>query len=129
MSNDGTQVLLGKKHHATAWRFPGGFADPTDTDYEEAAKRELQEECGDIKTTAVNYIGSAKIDDWRYRSEADKIITLLFKTTLVSGIAKANDDLGDVAWFPVAALQEMAEQGAIVKEHLVLINLLLKNIH
>ena len=128
LSSDGTQVLLGKKHHATSWRFPGGFADPTDADYEAAAKRELQEECGDIKTTAVTYIGSAKIDDWRYRSEADKIITLLFGTQLISGTAKAADDLGEVAWFSIDSLTEMMSQGSIVQEHHVLVNLLLKHI-
>lgn len=129
LSNDETQVLLGKKHHATAWRFPGGFADPTDANYEAAANRELREECGELITTDVEYIGSAKIDDWRYRSEADKIMTLLFKTTLVSGTPQAHDDLGEVAWFPVAALKDMREQGAIVREHAVLVNLLLKKMH
>jgi len=64
------------KHAATEWRFLGGFADASDENYEAAANRELTEECGSVETGKMQYIGSAKIDDWRYRNEADKIITL-----------------------------------------------------
>ncbi|MFL5747725.1 MAG: NUDIX domain-containing protein [Niastella sp.] len=123
-----TQVLLGKKHNAPEWRFPGGFSDPTDDNYESAARRELQEECGDLEINAMQYIGSAKIDDWRYRSEEDKIMTLFFKTQWVFGHAKANDDLKELGWFPVKELQAMMQQGVIVKEHHVLVNLLLNNL-
>ncbi|OQP47532.1 hypothetical protein A4H97_05175 [Niastella yeongjuensis] len=123
-----TQVLLGKKHNAPQWRFPGGFTDPTDDSYEAAARRELQEECGDLEVNAMQYIGSAKIDDWRYRSEEDKIITLFFKTQWVFGHPKANDDLKELGWFPVKELQAMMQQGTIVKEHHILVNILLSNL-
>lgn len=123
-----TQVLLGKKYNAPEWRFPGGFTDPTDDNYETAARRELQEECGDLEINAMQYVGSAKIDDWRYRSEEDKIMTLFFKTQWVFGHAKANDDLKELRWFPVKELQAMMQQGTIVKEHHVLVNLLLSNL-
>lgn len=123
-----TQVLLGKKYNAPEWRFPGGFTDPTDDNYETAARRELQEECGDLEINAMQYVGSAKIDDWRYRSEEDKIMTLFFKTQWVFGHAKANDDLKELDWFPVKELQAMMQQGTIVKEHHVLVNLLLSNL-
>lgn len=123
-----TQVLLGKKYNAPEWRFPGGFTDPTDDNYETAARRELQEECGDLEINAMQYVGSAKIDDWRYRSEEDKIMTLFFKTQWVFGHAKANDDLKELGWFPVKELQAMMQQGTIVKEHHVLVNLLLSNL-
>ncbi len=123
-----TQVLLGKKANAPEWRFPGGFTDPADDSYETAARRELQEECGDLEVNAMQYIGSAKIDDWRYRSEEDKIMTLFFKTQWVFGHPKANDDLKELGWFPVNELQAMMQQGTIVKEHHVLVNLLLSNL-
>jgi bifunctional NMN adenylyltransferase/nudix hydrolase len=124
-----TQVLLGKKHNAPQWRFPGGFSDPTDDNYEAAARRELQEECGDIEINELKYVGSAKIDDWRYRSEEDKIITLFFKTQWVFGNAKASDDLKELAWFPVKELNAMMQNGSIAKEHHVLVNMLLKNLN
>ncbi|MFT3826235.1 MAG: NUDIX domain-containing protein [Chitinophagaceae bacterium] len=128
LKDNRTQVLLGKKHFADQWRFPGGFADPTDDNYEAAAKREMTEECGDIETGEMQYVGSASIDDWRYRQEVDKILTLLFKTDLVYGEPKAADDLADLAWFPVQQLPTMMQNNSIVKEHHVLMSLLLKNL-
>ena len=124
-----TQVLLGKKHNAPQWRFPGGFTDPTDETYEAAARRELQEECGDMEVNTMQYVGSAKIDDWRYRSEEDKIVTLLFKTQWVFGHAQANDDLKELAWFSVKELNAMMQQGTIAREHHVLVSLLLKSVN
>jgi len=121
-------VLLGKKPNAPQWRFPGGFADPEDDNYEAAARRELQEECGDIEINNMQYVGSAKIDDWRYRSEEDKIITLFFKTQWVFGNAQANDDLKELNWFPVNELPYMIQNGTIAKEHHVLVQLLLKSL-
>src|ERR1700761_1366693 len=76
--NNRTELLLGRKAISNKWRFVGGFADPEDASYESAAKGELTEECGEMQTSAMTYEMSAKINDWRYRSEADKIITLLF---------------------------------------------------
>ena len=128
LKDNETQVLLGKKPNAPQWRFPGGFTDPEDDCYETAARRELQEECGDIEINDMQYVGSAKIDDWRYRSEEDKIITLFFKTQWVFGNAKANDDLKELNWFPISELSNMMQQGSIAKEHHVLVNLLLKNL-
>lgn len=124
-----TQVLLGKKHNAPQWRFPGGFSDPADDTFEAAARRELQEECGDIEISTMQYVGSAKIDDWRYRSEDDKIVTVFFKTQWVFGHAQASDDLKELAWFSVMELNAMMQQGTIAKEHQVLVNLLIKNLN
>jgi bifunctional NMN adenylyltransferase/nudix hydrolase len=124
-----SQVLLGKKHNSTQWRFPGGFSDPADDNYEAAARRELQEECGDIEINDLQYIGSAKIDDWRYRSEEDKIITLFFKAQWVFGNEKASDDLKELAWFQIKELTTMIKNGTLAKEHHVLVNMLLKNLN
>src|SRR5579871_469366 len=46
-----TEILLGRKNIDNKWRLLGGFSDPTDESYEDAAKRELTEECGPIETT------------------------------------------------------------------------------
>lgn len=119
------QVLLGKKHNAANWRFPGGFTDPTDDSFEAAAARELQEECGELVMEAMQYVGTARIDDWRYRNETDKIITTLYKTAYISGEAKANDDIAEVAWFDL----EMLNKISITPEHKPLVNMLLKNLN
>jgi bifunctional NMN adenylyltransferase/nudix hydrolase len=117
-------ILLGRKKNRKEWRLPGGFVDVNDIDFEASAKRELHEECGSIETGPMYYIGSAKIDDWRYRNEEDKIMTLLFATDLVYGHAMANDDLQEVKWFEVKKLDEMIANGIVAKEHQALLELL-----
>ena len=119
------EVLLGKKPNAAEWRFPGGFSDPEDESFEIAARRELSEECGDIEVQGMQYIGSARINDWRYKNETDKIISLFFKTKFIFGTPKASDDLAALSWFPLSGLQTMKEQNMITPEHHVLIDLLL----
>ncbi|WP_127128917.1 NUDIX domain-containing protein [Pseudoflavitalea rhizosphaerae] len=119
------EVLLGKKPNAAEWRFPGGFSDPEDESFEVAARRELSEECGDIEVQGMQYIGSARINDWRYKNETDKIISLFFKTKFIFGTPKASDDLAALSWFPLSELQIMKVQNKITPEHHVLIDLLL----
>ncbi|QEM09324.1 NUDIX domain-containing protein [Mucilaginibacter rubeus] len=120
--NNRSEILLGKKAINNKWRFVGGFTDPEDTCYEDAAERELAEECGEMQTTAMQYETSAKINDWRYRSEADKIITLLFSCDFIGGEPKAQDDIADLAWFKLTDLPLMIKDGSISEEHIELFN-------
>jgi bifunctional NMN adenylyltransferase/nudix hydrolase len=123
--NNKTELLLGKKAINNKWRFVGGFADPEDADYESAAKRELMEECGELEVGAMTYETSAKINDWRYRSEVDKIITLLFSADYIAGDAIAQDDIADLRWFKLADIPAMINEGQISEEHLDLFNFIL----
>jgi bifunctional NMN adenylyltransferase/nudix hydrolase len=103
-------VLLGKKPGETEWRFPGGFTDPTDICFEEAAARELREETGITLRPkgpnyepALAYVGSMRIDDPRYTGR-DRICTTLFAVQLPPDRvkeAKAGDDLAAVDWRPL----------------------------
>lgn len=120
-----TEILLGKKAINNKWRFIGGFADPEDADYESAAKRELTEECGELQISAMNYETSAKINDWRYRNEADKIITLLFSCDYEKGEPAAQDDIAELQWFSLADIPQMIKTGAITDEHTNLFNFIL----
>jgi bifunctional NMN adenylyltransferase/nudix hydrolase len=115
-------LLLGRKKGREGWRLPGGFSDVSDADFESAARRELREECGAIEVGALHYTGSAKIDDWRYRREEDKIITLLFAADWMYGEPRAADDLCEVKWWPVAQLEANPE--LVTPEHQPLIKLL-----
>jgi bifunctional NMN adenylyltransferase/nudix hydrolase len=96
--------LLARKDNELKWRFPGGFADPSDANYEFAAIRELYEECGEVRVEDFVYIGSTLIDDWRYRDSIDKIITHLYICSYVEGTAVANDDIAEVKWWELSRL-------------------------
>lgn len=103
---DGT-VLLGRKENETLLRFIGGFADPKSLSFEADAVRELEEESGIIaKPEDVRYIGSTLIDDWRYRSECDKIKTSFFYVEYTGGDFKADDDIVEVRWVKISDLTE-----------------------
>jgi bifunctional NMN adenylyltransferase/nudix hydrolase len=115
--NNKTEILLGKKTIDNKWRLIGGFTDPTDDSYEAAAKRELTEECGPIDTTPLEYEGSCRVDDWRYRNESDKILTNLFSCDFVSGEPKGADDIAEVKWFSLRAVNEMMLVKETASEH------------
>lgn len=120
------ELLLGKKDIDNQWRLLGGFSDPTDDSFEMAAQRELHEECGPIEITAMQYETSRRVDDWRYRTEGDKIITTLFSTDFISGDPKGSDDIASVEWFPLDKVQNMMDNHEVVETHLPLLQFLLK---
>lgn len=123
--NNKTELLLGKKSTNNKWRFIGGFADPEDESFEGAAARELKEECGDVDFTEMAYEVSCKIDDWRYRHEADKIITTLFSCDYKSGEAKAQDDIIAIQWFKLSEIPQLLNDGQTSAEHGALFNFIL----
>ncbi len=116
---DKTTILLGRKAYQTLYRFVGGFVDPSDENIEAAALREAAEETG-LQLGAVQYVGTARINDWRYRNEEDKIITTLFVAEYRQGTPLAQDDIAELAWFDIAQLTEQV----FVEEHRVLFRLL-----
>lgn len=121
-SADYERLLLARKEHEIRFRFPGGFTDPTDESYEMAALRELAEECGELEVDDLTYIGSCRVDDWRYRGSLDGIITHLYTCVLVSGNPAPNDDIVELRWFDVQKLKtEM-----LTPEHRPLLDLLLE---
>ena len=101
------QVLLGRKHAGDHLRFPGGFVDPSDECLEAAAFREMQEEAGTGIVpaggegyTAMEYIASMIIDDWRYPATGkDRIMTSFFYLPYGWGPPKAGDDLVEINWY------------------------------
>lgn len=124
--NNKTELLLGKKEVENKWRLPGGFTDPADDSYESAARRELQEECGEIRTNEMTYEGSFRIIDWRYGNEPDKIITSLFSTDFIDGTINASDDIAELKWFSLTSLPDMMKKNETSEEHRPLLKALLK---
>jgi bifunctional NMN adenylyltransferase/nudix hydrolase len=115
--DDYTRILLGRRNSEGKWRLPGGFSDPTDNDFESAALRELHEECGQIEVDEMRYEKSFKVNDWRYKQETDKIITLMFSCNYIYGEIKGSDDLDEAEWIPLNKIPEMIENYEIVDEH------------
>ncbi len=111
--NDWRELLLARKENETRYRLPGGFTDPADESYEDAALRELGEECGELTIDEFTYIGSCRIDDWRYRGSWDSIMTHLYACELTDGEPQASDDIAELRWFEVDRLKE----DAFVPEH------------
>ncbi|WP_375580030.1 NUDIX domain-containing protein [Marivirga tractuosa] len=124
--NNRTEILLGQKVINKKWRLIGGFADAEDSSFEEAAKRELTEECGSIEVGNLKYETSLKINDWRYRNEADKIITTLFSCDHQSGNPTPLDDIEHLEWIKVNDLFQMIKDKTITEEHIALFQFLLK---
>lgn len=98
------RVLLARKPNEKLYRFVGGFADPASDSYETDARREVMEETH-VSVDDLVYIGSKKVDDWRYRSELDKIKTMLFAATYQFGIPQADDDIAEVKWFNLGSIE------------------------
>lgn len=119
---ESNKVLLGKKPDEDKYRFVGGFVDVSDDSLEMAAKREAREECGDISTDNYKYIGSFRIDDFRYRHSQDKIMTAFFYCQYIYGHTQAQDDISQLEWFDISALSK----DDIEPEHHLLLEAFLK---
>lgn len=125
------RILLGRKKGETKYRFPGGFVDPKDRNYEQAAKRESIEECGGLELSNFKYVCSSQIDDWRYRNESDKIMTTLFMCDYIFGSPVASDDLEELRWFNITVLfsEDLCKhEYSIEPEHIVLLKELKKHL-
>lgn len=121
--DSGGYLTLVRKPTERQWRFPGGFVDPSDVTLEMAAKREFREECGNCEIE-LRYVGSMRIDDWRYRGESDKIITTLFMGQILWGRVVAGDDVTEYQGvaFP-------GDASMLVPEHRHLYQMLLDHVN
>ena len=124
-SRDGIFCLLVRKPNEPLFRFPGGYVDPADKIIEEAGVREVLEETQCVANN-LKYLGSLQVDDWRYRFEPDKIMTVFYIASYVNGDPAPTDDIedGEVKWFHISELTP----GKVMEEHRPLLGLLIKEI-
>ncbi len=113
--NDKGQVLLGRKPNEERWRFPGGFVDQNET-LESASRREVHEETG-CEIDNIQYICSQVIEDWRYASTSDALMTSFFCGYYTFGAGKAGDDLAETQWFKLESFRD----GDMVDNHVNLL--------
>lgn len=110
------RIYLARKPNQFKWRFVGGFVDPSDNSYQDAAKREAKEETN-LTCDVIGFVTSAKVDDERYQNKEDKIITTLFALVPYGRRdAIASDDISQVRVFNVSDVFEEI----LVPEHRLL---------
>lgn len=100
---DGDRILLGQKkidrrEDGREWRLIGGFVDIADDSLERAVQREVREETG-LEISEPMYVGSAKVNDWRFRNGPEGILTSVFSCQRIFGAEKASDDIDALRWF------------------------------
>jgi 8-oxo-dGTP pyrophosphatase MutT (NUDIX family) len=140
-TDNGLQIMLGRKPGQEKWQFPGGFRDPKETS-RQAAARELSEEatlfnidsthnCYRIKAGVQNTysrlesIDELFVDDVRYRNTPHKITTHVFLLELTEeemSKPKPGDDLGEIKWYSYDELK--ADTSVIRDIHIPIFNLL-----
>lgn len=104
IEND-SRLLLGRKPNEEAYRFIGGFSSVESASLEDDVLREVREEAGFMELGKPEYIGSVKIDDWRYRKSRDKITTTFWLVPYLWGAPKAGDDICEVKWFDIRSIE------------------------
>jgi len=106
LNDNADTILLGKKPGEKLWRLPGGFVDPksgfSENALENTVVREVAEETS-LEIADIKYVGSFFVEDWRYDSEPDCIMSVLFMAKYVFGVPTAGDDLEEVKWFDLTS--------------------------
>lgn len=91
------KLLLGRKPNEGLWRFIGGHVEPTQT-LEDAVRAETYEEAN-MSINSLVYLGSAFVDDWRWKKEDSKVTTAFFAGYVNENLAQAGSDIYEVQWF------------------------------
>ena len=96
----GDAILLVRRAHAPGpgrWSVPGGAVELGET-IQEAARREVREECGiDVDVTAVADVVDSIIRDERGQVRVHFVVVYLF-AGYASGDVRAGSDAADVLW-------------------------------
>jgi bifunctional NMN adenylyltransferase/nudix hydrolase len=117
IENDEIYILLGRKEYETKYQFVGGFTSVNSESFEEDAIREVKEELGNIEISKLQYLMSAKIDDWRYRHEKTKIKTIVYYAKYLFGIISPSDDIVQAKWVKISDICDEKINDIIIDGH------------
>lgn len=96
-------ILLGKRgpgaREPGKWSFPAGFVERGEL-VERAAAREAREETG-LEVAIGPLLGL-------FSEDQEPVVLAVFEGEIVSGSARADDDLTELAWFALDRLPELA---------------------
>ena len=118
--DDEPVILMGARTAKGRLRLPGGFVDPTDESFEMAARREMREETGFVAEHKLEYYGTFPINDWRYRTMDQRIITTLFRTEMAWGSPHPSDEFSFLEWVKIFAtpIDRIEESHRVLFEHI-----------
>lgn len=111
------KILLAKKHDESRFRFIGGFVRTSDDNLLQTAKRVVSSEIGSGEYGDYKLLTSMKINDWRFRSEDDTIMTTIFKCKRIYGIIKPGRGIAELKWFNINEISD----DEIMPEHLPIV--------
>jgi bifunctional NMN adenylyltransferase/nudix hydrolase len=129
--NQKGEILMARKPSEKYWRFVGGFVDPTDASFEQAALREFREETGGSCVIGnLKYITSHRVADWRYAKEESGIMTTLYLGEYNMGYASASDDIAEVKWVPIKEFSNFdGVRTKVMPEHRELMTVLVDKVY
>ena len=126
ISSDGKKVLLAKKWDEDKFRFIGGFIHTTDKNIDSSIRRIFYKKVGvNCEPMEFKFIDNLQIDDWRYRSEEDKIMTSFYTCKISFGSISPSDDVKELKWVNIE--QKWFEEN-VVEEHIPLCTILTNKI-
>jgi bifunctional NMN adenylyltransferase/nudix hydrolase len=99
------KVLIGQRVNDKAFSFLTSSIDAGET-LESTAIKIIVDKIG-VTSTAPIYKGSFIVDDWKLRSEKEKILGMVFTTTIEFGRVEALDEYKVVKWVSVEELPEV----------------------
>lgn len=124
IKNENGEILLAKKVNEDKYRLVGGFVSREDDSLENTVKSVVSRECGNIEVGDIKYIGSSKVNDWRYKGSESGIMTTVFECKFMFGSIQPSDDLVELRWFKVEDIKsKIIDSTLMMEEHISLMTM------
>ena len=121
------KILFCRKYDEDQFRFIGGFVRPEDPHVKASVRRIFRDKAGNgSELQGFEYLDSVRIDDWRFKSEEDKIMTQFFMCSISWGLVNPEDDIAELTWIDI---DEKWMREKVCPEHQVLVEILLNKLN